>query len=257
MYRFRSMATVILLLAMAHSLSGITAEGLPEVVVTNIRRAFHNGEHNAFTDLIRFQDRYYLTFRSCPDGHQVAPTASIIVLESTDAEDWKQVCRFSVPTRDTRDPHFLIFQGKLFVYTGTWYCGNAIPRDPDMNQHLGYAVVSEDGRYWSEPIMLEGTYGHYIWRVAAFDGVAYLCGRRRHQFNDGSQSRLNRLESVMLESHDGVIFRQAHCSKRARVTRRLSSLNRTAKSSRCHASTWRTRFFPGPVPLIRSGNELT
>jgi len=56
---------------------------LPEVKVSNVRRAFHNGEHNAFTDLVRFRDRFYLTFRSCPDGHMVHPTASIIILASS------------------------------------------------------------------------------------------------------------------------------------------------------------------------------
>ena len=56
----------------------------PVVRVTNIRRVFYNGEHNAFTDLIRFKGRFYLTFRSCPDGHAVHPTASIIVLVSDD-----------------------------------------------------------------------------------------------------------------------------------------------------------------------------
>lgn len=54
-----------------------TAGQLPEVRASNIRRVFHNGEHNAFTDLVRFHDRFYLTFRSCPDGHMVHPTASI------------------------------------------------------------------------------------------------------------------------------------------------------------------------------------
>ena len=61
---------------------------LPEVRVTNVRRVFHNGEHNAFTDLIRFQGRYFLTFRSCPDGHMVHPTASIIILSSKDLKTW-------------------------------------------------------------------------------------------------------------------------------------------------------------------------
>lgn len=36
---------------------------LPGVKVTAVRRVFHNGEHNAFTDLVRFQGRFYLTFR--------------------------------------------------------------------------------------------------------------------------------------------------------------------------------------------------
>ena len=123
---------------------------LPEVKVTNIRRVFHNGEHNAFTDLIRFQGKFYLTFRSCPDGHMVHPTASIIVLASEDAKEWKQVHRFRVAKRDTRDPHFLSFKNRLFVYTGTWYSGETtIPvKDYDLNLHLGYAAWSEDGTAW-------------------------------------------------------------------------------------------------------------
>ena len=60
----------------------------PQVKVSNVRRVFHNGEHNAFTDLVRFEDKFYLTFRSCPDGHMVHPTASIIILSSPDAQQW-------------------------------------------------------------------------------------------------------------------------------------------------------------------------
>jgi len=179
-----------------------------EVKVSNVRRVFHNGEHNAFTDLVRFRNRFYLTFRSCPDGHAVFPTASIIILESNDARRWKQVHRFRVPKRDTRDPHFLVFQDQLFVYTGTWYCGDAAPEIYEMNQHLGYAVKSVDGRAWSDPIMLEGTYGHYIWRAAAHDGTAYLCGRRKHEFVEAPRSNRSLVESAMLESEDGLIWRK-------------------------------------------------
>ena len=105
-----------------------------KVRVSNVRMAFDNAEHNAFTDLCRFEGRYYLTFRSCPDGHGVNPTSSIIVLTSEDTQSWRQVHRFSVRERDVRDPHFLLFQGKLFVYTGTWYCGTTAPKHYDVNQ---------------------------------------------------------------------------------------------------------------------------
>ena len=113
-------------------------DNLPQVRVASVRRVFHNGEHNAFTDLVRFKDTFYLTFRSCPDGHMVHPTASIIILASKDAQEWRQVHRFHVEERDTRDPHFLIFRDKLFVYTGTWYSGaTTLPRDDyDLNKHL-------------------------------------------------------------------------------------------------------------------------
>ncbi len=182
----------------------------PAVKVTNIRRVFHNGEHNAFTDLVRFGDKFYLTFRSCPDGHMVHPTASVIVLASDDARQWRQVHRFRVAKRDTRDPHFLVFKERLFVYTGTWYSGETtLPRSEyDLNKHLGYAVWTADGDKWSEPIMLEGTFGHYIWRANTFDGRAYLCGRRKKNFEVGPRGEGRTVESAMLESDDGLIWRK-------------------------------------------------
>jgi hypothetical protein len=185
------------------------AAEFPRVRVDNVRRAFHNGEHNAFTDLIRFRGKFYLTFRSCPDGHMVHPTSSIIVLCSEDARQWKQVHRFRIPYRDPRDPHFLAFQGRLFVYSGTWYSGEATlpPGDYDLNLHLGYACVSDDGDVWSEPILLEGTFGHYIWRASSHDGKAYLCGRRKTAFAVADRGEGDAVESAMLESDDGLVWR--------------------------------------------------
>jgi len=182
----------------------------PAVEVSNVRRVFHNGEHNAFTDLVRFKDKFYLTFRRCPDGHPVHPTASVIVLVSDDAAEWQQVHRFRVKHRDTRDPHFLIFQHKLFVLTGTWYSGEtSIPREAyDLNKHLGFAAWSEDGVKWHSPVMLEGTFGHYIWRAATFGEQAYLCGRRKAGFDALPRGEGRQVESLLLESDDGLIWRK-------------------------------------------------
>lgn len=193
-------------LALAALISAHAADTPPQVTVSNIRRVFHNGEHNAFTDLCRFRDQLYLAFRSCPDGHPVSPTASVIILRSKDdGATWEQVHRFAVKERDTRDPHFLIFRDRLFVYAGTWWSGETIlPREEyDINQHLGYAVWSEDGTKWSEPTMLEGTFGHYIWRAAAHGGKAYLCGRRKTEF----AVKGGGLQSAMLESDDGLVWK--------------------------------------------------
>ncbi len=187
------------------------SERSPEVEVTRVRRVFDNGEHNAFTDLCRFGDRIYLTFRSCADGHMVHPTSSVIVLASEDGQDWEQVHRFSVPKRDTRDPHFLVFQDQLFVVSGTWYCGDTSPPTYDMNQQLGYAVWTSDGREWQGPQMLEGTYGHYVWRTAVQGDRAYLCGYRKRDFAE-TKSRAERdplNETVLLESEDGRVWRYA------------------------------------------------
>lgn len=82
----RKLQYLIRLMCIAIVFSGLSvaytaAEELPKVNVVSVRRVFHNGEHNAFTDMCRFEGRFYLTFRSCPDGHGVYPTSSIIVLQ--------------------------------------------------------------------------------------------------------------------------------------------------------------------------------
>jgi len=186
----------------------------PSVKVLSVRPVYCQDTHNAFKDLCRFQGQLYLTFRSCPEGHGVHPTSSILVLSSKDGKDWGEVHRFHVPKRDTRDPHFLVFQEKLFVYTGTWYCGDRSPKaeEYDLNRHLGYAAWTADGRRWQGPVMLEGTYGHYIWRAAAFGGKAYLCGRRIREFAQSDPPRgypRSTVESAMLESDDGLVWKKA------------------------------------------------
>ena len=181
----------------------------PQVEVGEVRRVFDNGEHNAFTDLIRFGDHYYLTFRSCPDGHMVHPSSSIVILRSDDCLQWEQVHRFNVPLRDTRDPHVLEFKGQLFVYTGTWYSGETTldRADYDLNKHLGYAVASGDGSSWSAPKLLEGTFGHYIWRAQKHGELAYLCGRRKQNFAMRPRGEGTDVESAMLVSEDGWVWK--------------------------------------------------
>jgi len=203
---------VCALLSLAVAGSALFAdEKAPPVTVSSPRRVFHNGEHNAFTDLCRFRDQLYLTFRSCPDGHMVHPTASVIILRSKDdGATWDQVHRFSVKDRDTRDPHFLVFRDRLFVYTGTWWSGPGTiePKDYDMNKMLGFAVSSDDGANWTTPVMLEGTFGHYIWRAASFGEKAYLCGRRKPGFDIGPKGEGDKIQSLMLESDDGLIWKK-------------------------------------------------
>jgi hypothetical protein len=178
---------------------------LPEIKIKSVRKIYDDGDHNAFTDLTAFKGRLYLTFRTCPDGHMVYTTSRIVVMCSDDeGASWEQVYTFSVPTRDVRDPHFLVFNDSLFVYTGTWFVEEPL----DINHHLGYCVQSSDGAVWSDPTMLEGTWGHYIWRAAAHGSTAYLCGRRRRGFimTDDTGDGTAETESAMMVSDDGIVW---------------------------------------------------
>ncbi|NOY81137.1 MAG: hypothetical protein GXP31_09045 [Kiritimatiellaeota bacterium] len=189
----------------------MAAGTLPGIEVTNIRKVFDDANHNAFTDLCRFGDRFYLTFRSCPDGHGIFRTSRILVLSSADGKVWAPAFHFSVPDRDVRDPHFLIFRNTLFVYTGTWLADPDHPVQHDLNDHLGYGAWSADGTTWSGPRMLEGTYGHYVWRAASHGDRALLCGRRKREFAHRfrGETKADVIQSLMLESEDGLVWRAA------------------------------------------------
>ena len=172
------------------------------------RKLVDDGHHNAFTDMCAFGGRYYLTYRRCPDGHMLFSTSQIVVLASDDGADWEEVLTFGAAPRDVRDPHLLVFNGRLFVYTGAWQLPEeGQPRT--LNDHLGYAAYSDDGRQWHGPVQLEGTYGHYIWRAAVHCSTAYLCGRRRKGYATGEEEKTDRtqIESALLQSDDGLVWR--------------------------------------------------
>lgn len=178
----------------------------PTMKLGGVRKVFADENHNAFTDLCRFQGNLYLTFRSCADGHGIAPSAFVRILRSPDGSEWSDVFTFSVPDRDTRDPHFLEFDGRLFVYSGTWPgdAGQALKRN--INDQLGYCVHSADGTAWEGPIAMPSTKGYYIWRAAAHDGTAYLCGRCKSGFVDMPELRDEWAlqEAVLLCGTDGL-----------------------------------------------------
>jgi hypothetical protein len=182
---------------------------LPTLHATHVRKVYDDGNHNAFTDLCRFQGRIYLTFRSCPQGHMLFTSSQIKVLVSADeGQSWREVHAFSVPTRDVRDPHFLVFQNRLFVYTGTWLVDERDAHATDVTTMLGYCAVSSDGEIWEGPHALGNTFGYYIWRAATYNGKAYLCGRCLADgtvSGDRSENQAT-MQSWLLGSDDGLNF---------------------------------------------------
>ena len=184
-----------------------------ELTLEKVERVHRDDTHNAFTDLCVFSGALYLAFRSCPDGHGVFPTSRIRIMKRALAGgEWQDVHAFSVPDRDTRDPHFLLFSDKLWVISGTWLC----PQEADfsrreLNDHLGFCTWTPDGESWEGPTLMGGTHGHYVWRGAAQGEKAFLCGRRKLAFGPGDSSDGNtwpRVQSVLLSSDDGLQWKE-------------------------------------------------
>ncbi|MBN1421517.1 MAG: exo-alpha-sialidase, partial [Planctomycetes bacterium] len=124
--------------------------------------------HNAFTDLIRFRDRWICTFRE-GKGH-VSPDGALRVIASDDGRTWESLARIESETADLRDPKICIApDGRLMLTTA----GALHP--PAEHRHQSYVWFSADGREWGDAIPVADP-DFWLWRVTWHDGVAYGIG---------------------------------------------------------------------------------
>ncbi|AMV40007.1 sialidase family protein [Planctomyces sp. SH-PL62] len=168
--------TSIVLLSL--SLASFQAEP-PQAEIVDVKKVWDDANHNAFTDLIRFQDRWFLTFRE-GKGH-VSPDGAIRVLTSTDGDEWASAARLTSETGDLRDPKLSITpDGRLML------AGASALHQPAKAGHQSLAWFSRDGREWSEPEPI-GDPDMWLWRPAWHEGTAYVVG---YATANGSSTRL-------------------------------------------------------------------
>jgi len=138
----------------------------------DLDRLYYDGRHNAFTDLICWQDQYYVTFRTS-EHHGLPPYGEILVFRSDDLYDWEE-CGTISTDGDDRDPKFVDAGDRLAVVFGTWYprwSGHSLPNaEHDLISHV---VTSRDGATWSAPRQLYGV-NYWLWRVLPVDDQ-FLC----------------------------------------------------------------------------------
>src|SRR4051794_13860191 len=72
----------------------------PEIV--SVKKIWDQGKHNAFTDLVRWHNKWYCTFRES-DAH-VGGDGQIRVLESDEGDKWQSAALIRETGIDLRDP---------------------------------------------------------------------------------------------------------------------------------------------------------
>jgi hypothetical protein len=136
----------------------------PEIV--SVKKIWDSGKHNAFTDLIRWHDKWYCSFREA-DAH-VGGDGQLRVLESTDGDQWQSAALIGEKGIDLRDPKLSITPDDrlMIVAGGSVYEGKTLKgRQPRV-------TFSKDAREWTAParVMEEGD---WLWRVTWHGGKAY------------------------------------------------------------------------------------
>jgi hypothetical protein len=141
----------------------------PKPEIVSLKKIWDAGEHNAFTDLARWHDRFWCTFREA-EGH-VGGDGKIRVLVSTDGEAWESAALLAESGVDLRDPKLCVTPDDRLMLTmgGSIYNGGKIllGRQPRV-------AFSKDGREWSAPEKVLQP-GEWLWRTTWHDGVCYGC----------------------------------------------------------------------------------
>ncbi len=76
------------------------------LVIVSEQKVWNEGEHNAFTDLIRWQDNWYCTFRE--SKAHVGGDGKIRLLKSTNGHQWESIALLGETGIDLRDPKLSI-----------------------------------------------------------------------------------------------------------------------------------------------------
>jgi len=188
------------------------------------RRIWDKAPHNAFTDLVRFQGRWFCVFRE-GEGH-VSPDGALRVITSRDGEKWESAALITSPNSDLRDAKMTVTpDGQLML------CGAEALHDKSKQTHQSLAWFSKDGRSWSDKRGI-GDPDFWLWRVTWHKGkaygVGYGCGRdqsvRFYSSKDGKKfdTLVDRLFDVGYPNETSLVFDgdTAYC-----LLRRDGSLN--------------------------------
>jgi len=156
----------------------------PEPV--SVEKIWDRAAYNSFTDLIRFRDRWYCTFREGV-GH-AGDTGVVRVLVSDDAREWQSAGLVTERDIDLRDPKLSVTpEGRLMLVMGGIVNENRqyLTRSPRVS-------FSSDGSAWSAPkkVLAED---HWLWRVTWHKGRAYCLSK----LNEGRRPRRGFLYSTV------------------------------------------------------------
>ena len=164
--------------------------------LVSVKRIWDGAPHNAFTDLTRFHDRWFCTFREA-DGH-VRGNGSIRVITSPDGEHWESAALLSEEGIDLRDPKLsTMADGRLMLVLGGSVYENKV-----LKERQSRVAFSKDGYTWTAPqrVLVKGD---WLWRVTWHKDRAYGIAYS----NASKATPTNEWTLTLVASDDGATFR--------------------------------------------------
>jgi hypothetical protein len=140
----------------------------PAFEIDRVRLVSDAAPHSAFTDLVRFKDRWFCVFRE--GAKHVSPDGALRVMTSADGETWTSAALIKSDTEDLRDAKITVTpDGRLML------SGAGALHKPNPHTHQSYSWFSADGTNWSKPVPVADP-GYWLWRVTWHKGKCYGFG---------------------------------------------------------------------------------
>jgi hypothetical protein len=150
-------------------LAGFAAgQPVSELQLLEVRKIWDEAPHNAFTDLIRFNNQWFCVFRE--GENHVSPDGALRVITSKDGIRWESAALVTASDMDLRDAKITQTpEGHLML------SGAGALHDKSENTHQSLAWFSENGYSWSKSYPI-GDRDFWLWRTTWHNGIAYSMG---------------------------------------------------------------------------------
>ena len=138
--------------------------GAPRIL--SVKKIWDHARHNAFTDLLRFEDKWWCTFREAND--HAASIGTVRVIVSDDGDHWRSAAELREQDVDLRDPKLSIMNGRRLMLV----MGGSVLGDGRYLTRCPRVSFSDDGFNWSSPARFLAE-DHWMWRVTWHGNAGY------------------------------------------------------------------------------------
>ncbi len=141
--------------------------------LVSCEKIWDQAPHNAFTSLVRFQDKWFCAFRE--GSKHVSPDGVIRILVSQDGKTWESAAKIQYDAADLRDPNLSVSpEGQLvLISAAAWH--NPPETAGVKETHQTFVWTSPDGMQWTDATPV-GDPNYWIWKLTWFGTDAWGMG---------------------------------------------------------------------------------
>lgn len=149
-----------------HDVNNKLVSDKQENYVLGTPKIWDKAPHNAFTGLIRHQNRWWCVFRE--GSAHISQDGTIRVITSTDSISWESAASLKSNVEDLRDPKLTITPDGRFMLS-------AIGLHNKTKKYQSYVWFSNNGRDWTQAVAVADP-NYWLWRVTWHKGFCYGVG---------------------------------------------------------------------------------